>query len=133
MFDHGVEGELGGGHAIGTGLAGQMNRGCDADHSVFGVISPSLTGGVMLNFRGLQSDRRIAGTIQALRPFLADAQTPSGIIPGGEKKNWEMFGLRRRRSHRGSRRGIWLLGCGRGLRRCKGTTACDQNDQSEEK
>jgi hypothetical protein len=48
----------------------------------------------MLNFRGLKGDGRVAGSIQALGPFLADAQTPSGIISGGEKKNWKMFGLR---------------------------------------
>src|SRR5712692_10020886 len=105
MFDHGVEGELGGGHSVGAGFARQMNRGGDANGDVLGVISPRLAGRIVLDFRGFKRDRRIAGSIQALRPFLADAQTPSGIVSGGEKKNWEVLGLRRRRSYRGRGRG----------------------------
>src|SRR5712672_353912 len=132
MFDYGREGEFGGGHSVGAGLARKMNRGCEADRGVFGVISPSLTRRVVLDFRRFKRDRRIAGSLQAFGPFLTDAQTPSGIIPRGEKKNWKMFRLWRRGGSCGSGRGIWLLGCSRGLRPCKGA-ACDQDDQSEEK
>src|SRR5712672_4377435 len=133
MFDYGVESELGGGHSVGAGFARQVNRGCEADRGVFGVVSPGLTRRIVLDFRRFKRDGRIPGSLQAFGPFLADAQAPSGIIPRGEKKNWKMFRLRRRGGSCGGRRGIWLLGCSRGLRPCKGAAACDQDDQSEEK
>src|SRR5712672_1493968 len=105
MFDYGREGEFGGGHSVGAGLAGQVNRGCEADGGVFGVVSPSLTRRVVLDFRRFKGDGRVAGSLQAFGPFLADAQTPSRIIPRGEKKNWKMFRLWRRRCSCGGRRG----------------------------
>src|SRR5712671_7480499 len=133
MFDYGREGEFGGGHSVGAGFARQVNRGCEADRGVFSVVSPGLTRRIVLDFRRFKDDGRVARSLQALGPFLADAQTPSRIIPRGEKKNWKMFGLRRRGGSCGSGRGIRLLGCSRSLRPCKGAAACDQDDQSEEK
>src|SRR5882762_1544002 len=133
MFDHGREGEFGGGHSVGAGFASQVNRGCEADRGVFGVVSPGLTRRIVLDFRGLQSDRRIAGSLQAFGPFLADAQAPSGIISGSEEKNREMFGLWRSGSRCRSGGGIRLFGCSRGLSPRKGAAACEQNDQSDEK
>src|SRR6266850_7229306 len=132
MFDHGREGEFGGGHSVGAGLARKMNRGCEADRGVFGVVSPGLTRRIVLDFRRFKRDGRIPGSLQAFGPFLADAQTPGGIIPRGEKKNWEVLGLRRRGSRCRDRRGIWLLCCSRGLRRYEGAAACDQDEQPEE-
>src|SRR5712671_4274127 len=129
MFDHGREGEFGGGHSVGAGLARKMNRGCEADRGIFGVISPSLTRRVVLDFRGLERDGRIAGSLQAFGPFLADAQTPSGIIPRGEKKNWKMFRLWRRGGSCGSR-SVWLFARSRSLRACRRVRACDQDDQA---
>src|SRR5712672_2647114 len=133
MFDYGVESELGGGHSVGAGFARQVNGGCEADRGVFGVVSPGLTRRIVLDFRRFKRDGRIAGSLQAFGPFLADAQTPSGIIPRGEKKNWKVFGLWRRGGRRRSGGGISLLGCGRRLRPCSRARACDQDDQSEEK
>src|SRR5882762_9061093 len=133
MFDYGREGESGGGHSVGPGFARQVNGGCEADRGVFGVVSPGLTRRIVLDFRRFKGDGRVAGSLQAFGPFLADAQTPSGIVPRGEKKNWKMFGLRRRGGSCGSRRGTRLLSCSRGLRPCKGAAACDQDDQNEEK
>src|SRR5882757_8586230 len=133
MFDYGREGEFGGGHSVGARFAGKMNRGCEADGSVFGVVSPGLTRRVVLDFRRFKRDGRIAGSLQAFGPFLTDAQAPSGIIPRGEKKNWKMFRLWRRRGSCGSGRGTRLLSCSRGLPPCKGAAACDQDDQGEEK
>src|SRR6267154_5889318 len=127
MFDYGREGEFGGGHSVGAGFAGQVNRGCEADRGVFGVVSPGLTRRIVLDFRRFKRDGRIAGSLQAFGPFLADAQTPSGIIPRGEKKNWKVFRLRRRGGSCESGRGTRLLSCSRSLRRYEGAAACDQD------
>jgi len=91
MFDHGREGEFGGGHSVGAGLAGQVNRGCEADRGVFGVISPSLTRRIVLDFRRFKGDGRVAGSLQAFGPFLADAQTPSRIIPRARRRIGKCF------------------------------------------
>src|ERR1700704_1538180 len=105
MFDYGREGEFGGGHSVGAGLARQVKGGCEADRGVFGVVGPCLTRRIVLDFRRFKRDGRIAGSLQAFGPFLADAQAPSGIIPRGEKKNWKMFRLWRRGGSCGGRRG----------------------------
>jgi hypothetical protein len=58
------------------------------------MVGPSIAGGFVGDLGRVESDRRIAGSIQTFRTFLADAQTPGRIIPGGEEKNRKVLGLR---------------------------------------
>jgi len=51
------------------------------------MIGPGIGGGFMGDIGGFERDGRVPGTIQAFRPFLADAQAPVGIIAKGKEEN----------------------------------------------
>jgi hypothetical protein len=94
ILDHGMKRVFRGGHAVGAGFARQVDRNGGTRPSVFSVVGPGIAGRFVGDLGRVESDRWVAGSIQAFRTFLADAQTPGGIIPGGEEKNRKVFGLR---------------------------------------
>src|SRR6266481_1447375 len=118
-------------HSVIAGFARQVDRYGGSGSSVLGVVGPGITGRIVSDFGGIESDGRIPRTIQAFRTFLSDAQAPGGIISGGEQKNRIVLGLRRRGSRRSGRRGR-LLGLGRSLCPGGGAGACNGYDQTKE-
>jgi hypothetical protein len=59
------------------------------------MVGPGIAGRFVGDLGWVESNGRIAGSIQTFRTFLANAQTPGGIIPGGEEKNRKVLGLGR--------------------------------------
>src|SRR2546425_5363635 len=68
------------------------------------MIRPGICGGFVRDFGGLKRNRRVARTIETLRPLLADAEAPVGVVAKGQNKDGVMFRLRSRRTHG------WLFG-----------------------
>src|SRR6266699_3705866 len=85
---------------VGTSLARQMNGDECAGSRVFGMIRPGIGGGLVRDFGGLKRNRRVARTIETLRPLLADAEAPVGVVAKGQNKDRVMLRLRSRRTHR---------------------------------
>src|SRR6266567_4446090 len=51
------------------------------------------------DFGGFKRNRRVARTIETLRPLLADAEAPVGFVAKGQNKDRVMLRLRSRRTH----------------------------------
>src|SRR6266581_1251871 len=79
------------------------------------MIRPGIGGGLVRDFGGLQRNRRVARTIETLRPLLADAEAPVGVVAKGQNKDRVMLRLRSRRTHGRlfGRRSSWRLPIGR--------------------
>src|ERR1700737_2500085 len=96
MIDHCTKAIFCGG-CIRTGFAAYMNCHGSSGGSVLGVIVPGFRRAFFRDIARLQCDWRVAGTIQALRAFWAEAQAPRGICSHGEQEHRVMSGLRRGR------------------------------------
>src|SRR6266702_4330922 len=100
---------------VGTSLAREVDGDRRAGSGVFGMIRPGIGGGLVRDFGGLQRNRRVARTIETLRPLLADAEAPVGVVDKGQNKDRVMLRLRSRRTHGRlfGRRSSWRLPIGR--------------------
>jgi hypothetical protein len=114
--------------SVGYGICARLSREVDGDGGagggVLGMISPGIGGGLVSDIGGFERDWRVAGAIQTLRSFQAEAEAPIGIITKGKKKDGIVRGLRRRGSHG------WLLGCWGRLRLRPGD--CRKRKESED-
>ena len=91
-----------------------MNRDIGAGRGIFSTVDPGVIRAVPRDVNGVDHDWWIARTIEALRTFLPNADTPSRVISRsgakGQQEDRVMRGLWRSRSC------WWLfrLGCCRG-------------------
>jgi hypothetical protein len=115
--DKDAEGVLGVGHRVRARFAGEFHGDSCAGAVVLGVVGPGSAGIVGSDFRGIENDRGIIGTIETFGAFHSEAERPVGLVAVREDEDGVMVRDRGRngllcRRLRGDRGWLWSDGDG---------------------